>query len=120
MGALSVGTLLVLTGCGIGASALVVALDAAVLLDLVPMSIVESMKSGEYLSLFSESYNTVRESVGKYAVDAGALTEAATVPHDGGGASSTDVSSQIWERYAALGVSGMSIVAKELLFRYTL
>lgn len=124
LGALSVGTLLLLTGCGIGASALFAAIDAAVLLDLIPVSIVNSMKTGEYLSVLSECYSSLRDSMGEQFADAlpSSIRDAATLQHSSSssGSGATDASVHLWERYAALGVSGLSIVAKELLFRYTL
>jgi hypothetical protein len=124
LGALSVGTLLLLTGCGIGASALFAAIDAAVLLDLIPVSIVNSMKTGEYLSVLSECYSSLRDSMGEQFADAlpSSIRDAATLQHSNSssGSGATDASVHLWERYAALGVSGLSIVAKELLFRYTL
>jgi len=124
LGALSVGTLLLLTGCGIGASALFAAIDAAVLLDLIPVSIVNSMKTGEYLSVLSECYSSLRDSMGEQFADAlpSSIRDATTLQHSSSssGSGATDASVHLWERYAALGVSGLSIVAKELLFRYTL
>lgn len=124
LGALSVGTLLLLTGCGIGASALFAAIDAAVLLDLIPVSIVNSLKTGEYLSVLSECYSSLRDSMGEQFADAlpSSIRDAATLQHSSSssGSGATDASVHLWERYAALGVSGLSIAAKELLFRYTL
>lgn len=127
LGALSVGTLLLITGCGIGASALFAAIDAAVMLDLIPVSIVNSMKTGEYLSVLSECYSSLRDSMGEQFADALPSIRDATVPHqyssssgDSSSSATLDAGVHLWERYAALGVSGLSIVAKELLFRYTL
>ncbi|KAJ1432794.1 hypothetical protein B484DRAFT_447574 [Ochromonadaceae sp. CCMP2298] len=125
LGALSVGGLLLLTGAGIGYTALLAALDAAAATELISPHLAGIISTGDIVRLLNDlaiggAVDTASGVASSVLSDAGeicsglpdASSSSASVTH-------SEFSDPV-KSYAALGVSGLSIMIKEMLFRYTL
>mmetsp|Transcript_60292 Transcript_60292/g.118599 ORF Transcript_60292/g.118599 Transcript_60292/m.118599 type:complete len:544 (+) Transcript_60292:56-1687(+) len=132
LGALSVGVLLLATGFGIGYTAILAIIEAAAISHMVSPHVVELVQGGDYAQLLNDVVGGATSSVSSSPpipsaseVPICGTPPAGTVVEDGAESVPKLVPLMNPEinalhNYAGLAVSALSIVVKELLFRYTL
>jgi hypothetical protein len=119
-----VGGLLLLTGAGIGYTALLAALDAAAATELISPHLAGIISTGDIVRLLNDlaiggAVDTASSVASSVVSDAGEICSGLPGTSSSAPVTHSEYSDPV-KSYAALGVSGLSIMIKEMLFRYTL